>query len=58
MTLARIGRLARSLLTLNREREFAVLKRFLSLKPSDRMLDIGSGDGFGVPALPRIAAKS
>ncbi len=46
MSLARIGRVARSLLTLNRDREFAVLKRFLTLRPSDRVLDIGSGDGF------------
>jgi ubiquinone/menaquinone biosynthesis C-methylase UbiE len=46
MTHPRIGRLARSLLTLNRDREFAVLKRFLALKPNDRLLDIGSGDGF------------
>jgi len=46
MTLSRIGRLARSLLTLNRDREYAVLKRFLSLKANDWLLDIGSGDGF------------
>ena len=46
MTLARIGRVARSLLTLNRDREYAMLKRFLALKPRDRLLDVGSGDGF------------
>ena len=46
MSSSRLGRIARSLLTLNRDREYLILKRFLSLMPSDQMLDIGSGDGF------------
>jgi ubiquinone/menaquinone biosynthesis C-methylase UbiE len=44
--LTRIGRISRSLLTLNRDREYQSLIQMLELKPSDHLLDVGSGDGF------------
>lgn len=44
--LARIDRMGRSLLTLNRDREYKTLKQMLALRPTDRVLDVGSGDGF------------
>jgi len=44
--LEKVGRVARSVLSLNRRREFAHLSRMLSLRASDRVLDVGSGDGF------------
>lgn len=44
--LARIDRMGRSLLTLNRDREYKTLKQMLALEPTDRVLDVGSGDGF------------
>lgn len=44
--LARIDRMGRSLLTLSRDREYKTLKQMPVLKPIDRVLDIGSGDGF------------
>ncbi|NGZ95503.1 MAG: hypothetical protein CV089_05110 [Nitrospira sp. WS110] len=44
--LARIDRMGRSLLTLNRDREYKILKQMLALRPTDRVLDVGSGDGF------------
>lgn len=43
---SRIDRMGRSLLTLNRDREYKILKQMLALRPTDRVLDIGSGDGF------------
>ena len=46
MYLARIDRTSRSLLTLNRDREYVTLKRMLALSMTDTMLDAGSGDGF------------
>jgi ubiquinone/menaquinone biosynthesis C-methylase UbiE len=44
--LTRIGRMSRSILTLNRDREYNSLNRMLALKPVDSLLDVGSGDGF------------
>jgi SAM-dependent methyltransferase len=44
--LEKIGRVARSVLSLNRHREYTNLMRMLRLRPSDRVLDVGSGDGF------------
>lgn len=44
--LTRIDRIGRSILTLNRDREYAVLKGMLALRPTDSVLDVGSGDGF------------
>ena len=44
--LSRIDRIGRSLLTLNRDREYQILKQMLALNPTDRVLDVGSGDGF------------
>src|SRR2546428_11788158 len=46
MYLTRIARMSRSLLTLNRDREYATLKRMLMLNRTDTVLDAGSGDGF------------
>jgi ubiquinone/menaquinone biosynthesis C-methylase UbiE len=46
MVLERVGRSLRSLLSLNRNREFATLCRMLELKPADSLLDVGSGDGY------------
>src|SRR5215471_4228161 len=44
--LTRIDRIGRSILTLNRDREYAILKGMLALSPTDSVLDAGSGDGF------------
>jgi len=44
--LKRIVRAGKSILTLNRDREFAELKRMLDLKSTDHLLDAGCGDGF------------
>jgi len=46
MNLTRMKRTGTSLLTLNRDREYATLLEMLSLKPGDSLLDVGSGDGF------------
>ena len=46
MYFTRIARLSRSLLTLNRDREYAILKRMLAFSGTDTVLDAGSGDGF------------
>lgn len=46
MFFLRIARIGRSLLSLNRDREYAILRRMLALGPDDNLLDIGSGDGF------------
>lgn len=43
---ARIDRISRSFFTLNRDREYAILKRMLALDATDTLLDIGCGDGF------------
>ncbi|HMS85911.1 MAG TPA: class I SAM-dependent methyltransferase [Nitrospira sp.] len=41
-----MDRVGRSLLTLNRDREYKILKQMLALSPTDHVLDVGSGDGF------------
>ncbi|MEO8326031.1 MAG: class I SAM-dependent methyltransferase [Nitrospirota bacterium] len=46
MYLTRIDRICRSVLTLNRDREFSTLKSMLALKKTDTVLDAGSGDGY------------
>ena len=46
MQLTRIDRIGRSILTLNRDREYAILKGMLAVSPTDSVLDVGSGDGF------------
>jgi ubiquinone/menaquinone biosynthesis C-methylase UbiE len=46
MYVARINRTAKSLLTLNRDREYGALRRMLALKVTDTLLDSGCGDGF------------
>jgi len=48
-----IDRSCRSLLTLNRNREYAVLCDMLALKTTDRVLDVGSGDGFWTKRLAK-----
>lgn len=42
----KIARIARSVFSLNRHREYRHLLRMLRVRPSDRVLDVGSGDGF------------
>jgi ubiquinone/menaquinone biosynthesis C-methylase UbiE len=44
--LGRVNRNVRSLLSLNRNREFETLCRMLELEPADSLLDVGSGDGY------------
>jgi ubiquinone/menaquinone biosynthesis C-methylase UbiE len=46
ISLSRIARIGRSILTLNRDREYGILKKMLALSPGDYLLDVGSGDGF------------
>jgi SAM-dependent methyltransferase len=53
----RIGRISRSLLTLNRDREYGILRRMLSLKRTDHLLDVGSGDGFWTARFAKHCAK-
>lgn len=53
----RIARISRSLLTLNRDREYQSLKRMLALRPSDHLLDVGSGDGFWTASFSTHAAR-
>jgi ubiquinone/menaquinone biosynthesis C-methylase UbiE len=55
--LTRIGRMSRSILTLNRDREYDSLKRMLELRSSDRLLDVGSGDGFWTARFAMHCAK-
>jgi ubiquinone/menaquinone biosynthesis C-methylase UbiE len=42
----RMAQWGKSVFTLNRDREYAALKRMLYVKPTDVVLDIGCGDGF------------
>jgi ubiquinone/menaquinone biosynthesis C-methylase UbiE len=42
----RINRNLRSVLSLNRGKEFSTLVSMLRLEPTDRLLDVGSGDGY------------
>ena len=44
--LIRIRQNARSILTLNRDREYALLRHMLDLQPQDRLFVVGSSDGF------------
>jgi ubiquinone/menaquinone biosynthesis C-methylase UbiE len=55
--LTRIGRISRSTLTLNRDREYNSLKRMLDLRPVDSLLDVGSGDGFWTARFSSHCAK-
>src|SRR6185503_19003474 len=53
----RIRRMSRSIFTLNRDREYNSLKRMLDLRPADKLLDIGSGDGFWTARFAAHCAK-
>jgi len=55
--LTRIGRMSRSIFTLNRDREYNSLKRMLELRASDSLLDVGSGDGFWTARFAAHCAK-
>ncbi len=55
--LARIDRMGRSLLTLNRDLEYRTLKQMLALKPTDRVFDIGSGNGFWTACFAEHCAR-
>lgn len=54
--MTRIRQNARSVLTLNRDREYALLRQMLDLQPQDRLLDVGSGDGFWTVRFARHCA--
>jgi ubiquinone/menaquinone biosynthesis C-methylase UbiE len=54
--LERISQTGKSILTLNRDREYSELKRMLELKPTDHLLDVGSGDGFWTLRLAKHCA--
>jgi len=54
MSLLKVSRAARSLFSLNRRREYTHLLRMLDVRPGDRVLDVGSGDGFWTS---RLAAR-
>jgi ubiquinone/menaquinone biosynthesis C-methylase UbiE len=56
MVLQRVRRDARSLLSLNRRREFETLCTMLELAPTDSLFDVGSGDGFWTLRLARRVA--
>jgi len=45
----------RSILSLDRAKEVAILTRFLELGPEQRLLDVGCGDGFWTARLARHA---
>ena len=53
----RIAQSAKSILTLNRDREYAVLNRMLNVKVTDTVLDIGCGDGFWTSRLAQNCAS-
>ena len=55
--LTRILRMSRSIFTLNRDREYNSLRRMLDLRPGDRLLDVGSGDGFWTARFATHCAK-
>jgi ubiquinone/menaquinone biosynthesis C-methylase UbiE len=55
--LTRIARMSRSILTLNRDREYNTLQSMLELRPTDNLLDVGSGDGFWTVRFARHCAK-
>jgi len=55
--LTRIAQAGKSILTLNRDREYAVLKRMLNLETSDNLLDIGCGDGFWTSRLAQNCGR-
>lgn len=57
MNLKYLDRAARSLLTLNRDREYASLLKMLALQPGESLLDIGSGDGFWTIRFARHCGK-
>ena len=46
MNIRKINRIAKSLLSLNRNDEFRHLRKMLSINSKDTILDVGSGDGF------------
>jgi ubiquinone/menaquinone biosynthesis C-methylase UbiE len=50
----RIAQAGKSILTLNRDREFAELKRMLDLKSTDHLLDAGCGDGFWTSRVAKL----
>ena len=57
MSWTRVNRASRSLLTLNRDREYHVLQQMLDLKENDRLLDVGSGDGYWTARLAGQCAE-
>jgi ubiquinone/menaquinone biosynthesis C-methylase UbiE len=53
----RLNRTARSILTLNRDREYGNICRLVTPGTMDRLLDVGSGDGFWTVRFARQCAN-
>jgi len=52
-----VDRASRSILTLNRKQEFTVLSQMLGFKPTDKVLDVGTGDGFWTARMAKHCAS-
>lgn len=52
-----VNRASRSILTLNRKQEFKVLSQMLGFKPTDNVLDVGTGDGFWTARMAKHCAN-
>ena len=51
----KMDREVRSVFSLNRKKEYQTLVDFLELKESDRLLDVGCGDGYWTNQLAQIS---
>ena len=57
LLLSRVAQAGKSLLTLNRDREYSILAAMLALRATDIVLDAGSGDGFWTMRLAKKCAR-
>lgn len=55
--LSRLSQAGKSILTLNRDREYAALKNMLEIKSGDIVLDVGCGDGFWTSRMARNCGR-